>query len=429
MKLSDRDKKLIWHPFTQEKTSAPVIAVKRAEGAYIYDENDKAYLDLISSWWVNIHGHANSVIANSIAQQAMKLEHVIFAGFTHEPAVLLCEELHKVLPNTLCKFFFSDNGSTSVEVALKMAYQYFRNNGDVERNIFISFEGGYHGDTFGAMSVGIRSGFHSEFKELFFDVITLPYPSTWDNDEEVEAKETEVLNFLDQQLLLVGSKVAALVIEPLVQGASGMRICRPEFVRQVITKVRQYGILVIFDEVMTGFYRTGALFALDRIGIAPDILCLSKGITGGFLPLALTIATQDIYNAFLGDDFARALAHGHSYTANPIACSAALASLQLLLTENCKNSVKQIERTHLDGLSLLSEKCPRVIRSRVIGTIGAFDLDLPLDIISKLKAQFLENGLLLRPLRNTVYLLPPYCTKEDELYNAYQTISKLLVKL
>ncbi len=263
MNLSERDRKIIWHPFTQEKVAKFPIAIKKAHGSYLYDENNKPYLDLISSWWVNLHGHAHPKIAQAIYEQSMTLEHVIFAGFTHEPAVTLCEKLKTLLPDKLSRFFFSDNGSTTVEVALKMAYQYWWNQGNRERTTFLSFEGGYHGDTFGAMSVGVKSGFHDAFSNLLFSVLTVPFPETWDEDEKIENKEEHSLKVLEGHLRAGSRKIAALILEPLVQGASGMRMCCPEFVRKVVNLVRQHGILIICDEVMTGFGRTGTYFALE----------------------------------------------------------------------------------------------------------------------------------------------------------------------
>lgn len=424
--ISERDKKIIWHPFTQEKTAPEVLSIQRGEGCYLYDENNKAYLDLISSWWVNLHGHAHPDIAKSIYEQAKTLEHVIFAGFTHEPAVKLCEGLQTLLPADLGKFFFSDNGSTAIEVALKIAYQYWRNRGCYEKTLFLSLEGGYHGDTFGAMSVGAKSGFHNEFKALFFKVLSIPYPETWDSDDDVALKEENAINVLKNYLDMHYHQIAALILEPLIQGASGMRMCRPEFIKILVDLVRQYGILVIFDEVMTGFGRTGDYFAFEKVGIVPDFLCLSKGITGGFLPLALTITTHHIFNAFLGDDFSSAFAHGHSYTANPLACRAALASLDLLKSQACQDAIKNINQAHKKGIEGLQGACLAIEKTRVIGTIAAFDIKPSLDIMPALKQCFFEEGLLLRPLGNTVYLLPPYCITTAELAVVYQKISEII---
>ncbi|MCZ2204443.1 adenosylmethionine--8-amino-7-oxononanoate transaminase [Bartonella sp. A05] len=429
MTISERDKRIIWHPFTQEKTAPEIISIKRALGSYLYDEKDKAYLDLISSWWVNIHGHAHPEIAKSIYKQANTLEHVIFAGFTHEPAVNLCEDLQSLLPPDLCKFFFSDNGSTAVEVALKMAYQYWRNLGRYEKITFLSFDGGYHGDTFGAMSVGAKSGFHNQFNALFFNVLSVPYPDTWNNDDEVESKEQKSINALKHYLNDYHHKIAAIILEPLIQGASGMRVCRPQFIKEVIDLVRQNNILVIFDEIMTGFGRTGSYFAYQQLGVIPDFLCLSKGITGGFLPLALTITNNQIYEAFLGDDFNTAFAHGHSYTANPLACSAAITSLRLLKSSKCQDFIKNINEMHKKEIELLKLECPRVEKTRVIGTIAAFDLKNSAHLMPSLKQLFFQEGILLRPLGNTVYLLPPYCITNEEVELVYSKIIKIINSL
>lgn len=433
MSITSKDSHIIWHPFTQEQTAPSVIAIKHAKGSYIYDENNNAYLDLISSWWVNIHGHGNREIARSIYRQALALEHVIFAGFTHAPAVELCENLMQLLPYSLNKFFFSDNGSTAVEVALKMSYQYWYNQGYI-KNLFLSFDGGYHGDTLGAMSVGAKSGFHDNFSKLFLKILTIPYPATWDNDLEIEAKENLAKSTLERHLHEYGDKIAALIIEPLIQGASGMRICRTEFIETIIKMVRKQGILVIFDEIMTGFGRTGSYFALDQIGTSPDLLCLSKGITGGFLPLAITITTTNIFNAFLSDDWKKTFAHGHSYTANPLACAAAITSLNLLKKETTQKAIQEIHKSHKIGINKLQIENKRIERPRIIGTISAFEIknnthlnDIKFNLI--LKKQFLEAGLLLRPLGNTIYLLPPYSITAYELETSYDKINKILFQL
>lgn len=429
MTLSKRDKQIVWHPFTQEKLAQDVISVDHAKGSYIYDENGKSYLDLISSWWVNLHGHAHPKIAQSIYTQALKLEHVIFAGFTHKPAVDLCESLQEILPKELKKFFFSDNGSTTVEVAIKMAYQYWYNQKFKERNIFLSFDGGYHGDTFGAMSVGHRSGFHDIFSEFFFKVLAIPYPATWDQDQDISRKEYQSLLVLDEYLNQHGSEIAAIILEPLIQGASGMRTCRPQFLTEVIYRVRKYDILVIFDEVMTGFGRTGEHFALSTLGITPDFLCISKGITGGFLPLGLTITTEHIYNQFLSNEWQHAFAHGHSYTANPISCAAAIASLELLKSIECQNAIKSINEAHIQSISVLKSASDKVIRPRIIGTISAFDIKEEFSLNTHIKSEFLKEGLLLRPLGQTIYLLPPYSTSFDEINYAYEKIAQILNRL
>jgi len=427
MKLGESDRKLIWHPFTQEKLAPLPIVVTHGDGAYLYDETGKKYLDLVSSWWVNLHGHAHPKIAHAIYEQALKLEHVMFAAFTHQPAVELAEKLKDMLPSKLNRFFYADNGSTSIEVALKMAYQYHLNLGEKKRSIFLSFDGGYHGDTFGAMSVSRESGFHDHFKKLFFSTLSVPYPSTWEGDEDIDQKEEEALKQLREILELKGSEIAAFILEPLVQGSSGMRIVRGKFLEQAIELARSYDILIIFDEVMTGFGRLGTNFALDQLNVVPDFLCLSKGLSGGFLPLALTITSEKIYQAFLGDDLSNAFLHGHSYTANPLACTAAIASLELLIRQETQNAITAIKEQHQESLIELAQN-KKFRHIRHIGTIAAFELtgESSFDRTVALRQKFLDAGLLLRPLGNTIYIIPPYCTAQQEIKEAYEIIEKII---
>lgn len=427
MSLAKRDKNLIWHPFTQEKTAPSILPIERGKGAYLYDHEGNKYLDLISSWWVNLHGHSHPAIAEAIYEQAKKLEHIIFAGFSHEPAIHLCESLKELLPDDLTKFFFSDNGSTAVEVALKMSYQYWQNLGYKNKNIFLSFNGGYHGDTFGAMSVGAESGFHDIFSPLFFKTISFAYPETWHNDSEVIAKEQQALSEIDCYLEKNHDNVCAFILEPLVQGASGMRFCRPEFLNQLVALLKRYNILTIFDEIMTGFGRTGSYFAYQQLNdYTPDFLCLSKGLTGGFLPLSLTVTKEKIYEAFLDIDKSKAFLHGHSYTANPLACAAAIASLKILQQTETQEKLRSFPEIHSKNLKKLAEATDKIQKTRNIGAIAAFELNIELEQIDSLKHKFLHNGLLLRPLGKTVYLLPPYCINEDELNDSYKKILKLL---
>lgn len=423
--LSMRDKKLIWHPFSQEKTAGLPLAVQSGKGAYITDINKKSYLDLISSWWVNLHGHANPVIAKAIYEQALKLEHVIFSKVTHEPAVELAEKLQTILPENLKRFFYTDNGSTAVECALKMAYQYWRNIGKTKKT-FACFEGGYHGDTIGAMSVGKNSGYHDIFKPLMFDVITFSYPDTWQNDEKIEYKEQQAFESIKKSLDNHHEQIAAFILEPLIQGASGMRICRPEFLNKIIQLIKSYGILIIFDEVMTGFGRTGTHFALQQLApeSVPDLLCLSKGLTGGFLPLALTVTSEKIYDAFLDDELSKAFLHGHSYTANPLGCAAGIASLELLLSTETQQAITNIKQAHQIGLRKLSE-LENVARIRQLGTISAFTL--PEEKVKPIIANLLDEGFFVRPLcGNTLYILPPYCISVDELKAVYDALFMLI---
>ncbi|MHA1558953.1 MAG: adenosylmethionine--8-amino-7-oxononanoate transaminase [Alphaproteobacteria bacterium] len=424
-------KNYIWHPFTQEKTAPPCLKIVKGKGAYLYDERGKSYLDLISSWWTTTHGHTHPFIASAIAKQALELEHVIFAGVTHPKAIELIQKLRPFLSKELSKFFFSDNGSTSVEVAMKMAFQFWANKGNKKRNLFLSFEGGYHGDTLGAMSLGQSSGFFDCFKELLYNVKTIPYPETWINDINVEEKEAKTYKALSNYLERYGDKTAAFIIEPIIQGASGMRYARPAFLKKILKLVKKYDILIIFDEVMTGFGRTGTLFAYEQIEFIPDILCLSKGLTGGFLPLALTITKPFVYEAFLDDSFKKAFVHGHSYTANPLGCAAACASLELFEKEKTFVKIKDIEAFHKQHLLSLCAEIKEAVAPRISGDIAAFNIsdtktNYTNTICQKLKPIFLDNGLLLRPLGNTIYLIPPYCITSDELKISYDIIKKIL---
>jgi adenosylmethionine-8-amino-7-oxononanoate aminotransferase len=424
------DRRHIWHPFTQEQTAPDPVMVVGGEGARLRAASGTEYLDLIASWWVNLHGHGHRKIVDAITAQAEKLEHVMFAGFTHAPAVDLAERLTGLLPDGLTRVFYSDNGATSIEIALKLAYQYWRNKGETGRTRFIAFEGGYHGDTVGAMSLGKGSGFYGPFEELMIPVDLVPFPATWEGDVEVEAREDAALGALDRQLDAKGSETVALVIEPLVQGAAGMRVCRPEFLQALAARTRDHDVLLIFDEVMTGFGRTGAMFACQKAGVTPDFICLAKGITGGYLPLAATVCREAIYAAFLGETWERAFIHGHSYTANPLGCAAALASLAIFEDENTLARIAEIEALYRGRFQGLAAK-PNVARPRVLGSIAAFDVvaqeaGYGAAVGPRLKAYFMERGLLIRPLGNVVYLVPPYCIADDDLHRAFDAIDAAL---
>jgi adenosylmethionine---8-amino-7-oxononanoate aminotransferase len=427
------DRRHVWHPFTQAATAPDPIPIRAAHGAHLIAADGREYLDLISSWWVTLHGHAHPAIAAAVARQAAELEQVIFAGFTHEPAVQVAARLAALLPDGLERVFFSDDGSTSVEVALKLAYQYWWNRGEPRRRRFLAFEGGYHGDTFGAMSAGQSSGFYRPFRDLLFSVDLLPFPETWDGDPSVQQKEATSLDALDAWIGRCGREGVALIMEPLVQGAAGMRMCRPQFVRAVSERLRAAGLLFILDEVMTGFGRTGATFACLKAGVAPDLVCLSKGLTGGFLPMAATVCRPEIYEAFLGGNFERAFAHGHSFTANPLGCAAALASLDLLQSDETTARLAAIESVHGERLPRLARNA-KLTRPRRCGTIaavtfGGADQGYSAAMVPQLKAFFLERGLLIRPLGPVVYLLPPFCVTKDELHRAYDAIEEAAATL
>lgn len=423
----------IWRPFTQMKNAPQPLPVERGEGPYIILEDGRRILDCISSWWVNIHGHAHPRLAAAVAEQAKKLEQVIFAGFTHAPAEQLAERLVSKLPEHLTRIFFSDNGSTAVEVALKMAYQYWMNLGQSERTRFIGFDGGYHGDTVGAMSLGASSGFWNRFSGLLFELDVVSYPSTFDGDNEVERKENHSLNEIDHLLSSNPNQFAAIFIEPLVQGAGGMHMCRPQFLKRLEELAKSHNVLIVYDEVMTGFGRTGDWFSCTKAGTHPDLICLSKGITGGFLPLAVTAVSENIYSAFLGDEPEITFFHGHSYTANPIACAVANESLTLL--EETSESFMGMEKLHraLSAKHLI--ECARLEKFRFTGTIAAFDVSTQNEtsyfnqIGPTLKAKFIDAGFLIRPLGNTIYLMPPYCVCADQLDQTYEVIRRCVDEL
>lgn len=423
-RLLELDIQHVWHPFTQAQTAPDPLVVERAQGSKIHTADGQILLDMVSSWWVNLHGHAHPHIAAAIAKQAETLEHVIFAGFTHQPAVKLASELAKVLPAPLSRIFYSDNGSTAVEVALKIALQAWFNRGQPRQRI-LALSGGYHGDTFGAMSAGRTSGFFDPFKDKLFEVSFLPFPETWEGDTDVHNKEKQALDVLDEILEQHANDLAAFILEPLIQGSIGMRFCRPEFIQEVIRRVRATGALVIFDEVMTGFGRTGQLWAADYLSIAPDLMCLSKGITGGFLPLGVTVCSEALYKEFQSESFTQAFAHGHSYTANPLACAAAVASLELTTTPKTAEAWQRINNKHWHWHKELVEHS-HLKQARVLGTIAAVNLrgagEYGGNISLELRNFFAKRGLLLRPLGDALYLLPPYCVSDNELDVAYQAI-------
>jgi len=408
----------IWHPFTQMASAAAPIHIESAKGCILFGQDGKTYIDAVSSWWVNIHGHANPMIAQRIAEQALKLEHVIFAGFTHTPAIDLANALLRILPDSMAKIFFSDNGSTAVEVAIKMALQYWYNQGVRNKTKIIAFENAYHGDTFGAMSVGGRGAFNAAFAQHLFHVDYIPVPNA-DN----------ILHVQEQfEALTASSEVAAFIFEPLVQGAGGMLMHKAEHLDQLVQMARQKKVLCIADEVMTGFGRTGKNFATEYLSNQADIMCLSKGITGGFMPLGVTACSQDIFNSFYAMEVDKTFFHGHSYTGNPLACAAANASMDILVSEDCQNNIKAIGLSHARfAETLKNEVLIKDIRQQ--GTILAIELKTAegssyFNHIRDEIYQFsLAHGVLLRPLGNIIYIMPPYCILQEELEKIYEVIT------
>ncbi len=419
----------LWYPYFSAKTAPAPLVVKSAKGVWLELADGRRLIDCISSWWVNLYGHGHPRIAQAIYEQAQTLEHVIFSGFSHEPAEQLATQLVARLNNKLQRVFYSDNGSNAVEIALKMAYQYWVNQGET-RSTFLSFTGAYHGDTFGAMSIGSRSLFSAVFQDLLFAVETAEYPATYDGDESIDQREAEILQDIEQKLQ--SQPYAGIVIEPLVQGAGGMRMCRPIFLQQLRQLATKYHTLLIFDEVMTGFGRTGANFACQEAAVSPDLICLSKGITGGFLPFAVTICTEEIYQGFYSDDPLHTLYHGHSYTANPLGCAAALAGLELL--QEYQPIFAGMAARHWSHLEKLRQH-PLVSKVRVQGTIIAMNIGDDQgqgylhEVGMKIRQLAIEQGLLLRPLGNVLYLMPPYCITEEELAIVYGGIQRILDNL
>jgi adenosylmethionine---8-amino-7-oxononanoate aminotransferase len=422
MKINDyiiKDKNHIWHPFTQHKTCSSPLFIQKGEGSYLFDQDNNKLFDAISSWWVNIHGHSHPDICESIYQQAKQLEHVLFADVVHEKAILLAEKLLSVLPNSFQKVFYSDNGSTSVEVAIKMAIQYWFNRKENKKKIIV-FKHSYHGDTYGAMSLADRNEFNKPFWSMLFPVIFINPPLKHRRHNSIE----ELKTILEQN-----KDIAAFVFEPLVQGAGGMLMQESKVLDKMISLANKNDIICIADEVMTGFGRTGKIFAIDHLEHKPDIICLSKGITGGFLPLSTTITSNKIYEAFLDNDKSKALLHGHSYTANPIACAAACTSFDILNSPQTLKQIEQISIWHQNFVfelkkSKFSQTFTNIrqqgtilaLEFRTSGKSGYFN-----NLKEKIVKYFFSKKILIRPLGNTLYFLPPYCSSHKDLQNVYNT--------
>jgi adenosylmethionine-8-amino-7-oxononanoate aminotransferase len=422
-RLSEVDKKHVWHPFTQHLTAGEPLEIVKAEGVYLYDSNGQKYIDANSSWWVNTHGHGHPHIGKAISDQFNAIDHIVFAGVTHPKAAELAERITKLLPESLEKVFFSDNGSTAVEIALKMTFQYWHNKGEKKQR-FLAMHGSYHGDTFGAMSVGQRGYFNEPFEPFFFDVDYIDFP-TASNEEQILKRVKE---------LFQTGEFAGMIVEPLVQGAAGMQMYSPAFLDRLTKLAHAQDVIVIFDEVMTGFGRTGKMFAMDHCQEKPDLTALSKGLTAGVMALGLTVASDKIYEAFLGEETTKALLHGHSFTANPLACAVACANLDLFEQEQTWEGVRNLEKWN----ALFADQLGRIKTVKNVrqqGTILAFDIDTGGDstYFSDIKTQayafFLEQGVLLRPLGNTLFVNAPYCITETENMQVQKAILDFLAKL
>jgi adenosylmethionine-8-amino-7-oxononanoate aminotransferase len=419
MNLQERDKKHIWHPLTQHKTAKPPIGIVKAKGAVLWDENGNEYIDGIASWYTAMYGHCNEKITSKVAHQMLQLDQVVFTGFTHEPAIELSEKLMRILPKNQQKIFFNDNGSTAVEAGIKMALQYHFNKGK-RRNVLLAFEEGFHGDTFGAMSVSGLSIYNGPFEDFFLKVLRIPVPNA--------SNLNHVLALL--QSIISANNCAAFVYEPLVQGAAGMKFHNAEGLAAILNLCQQHEILCIADEVMTGFGKTGRLFASDYMEVKPDIICLSKALTAGMMAMSITSCTQHVFDAFLSDGIEKGFFHAHTYSANPLACAAAIAGIDTLTSEEIQVRIKSIGEQHKS----FSEKIrnhPKVQSARHLGVIFALDLKVEIERYGELRDQlfdyYMKQGVFLRPLGNTIYILPPYVITAKQLDKIYKAIESSLL--
>lgn len=420
MNIIEKDRQYLWHPYTQHKTASDPIAIVKGKDASLWDENGKEFLDAIGSWWVNPFGHSNTYVADAIYKQLTTLEHVLFGGFTHKPAVQVAEKLLPMLPSNQQKIFFSDNGSTAVEVAIKVALQYFYNKGE-KRTTIISFENAFHGDTFAAMAASGISLYTQAFQGMFVDVVRIPVPTSGNEKASFDALKQAILS----------KPCAGFIFEPLVQGAAGMVMYSPEALDELLEICNNNNVLTIADEVMTGFGKTGKNFACNYLKRQPDMMCLSKALTAGTIPMALTTFTQPLFDAFFDDDINKALFHGHTFTANPTGCAAALASMELLELPEMQANIKRVHQQHLAFQERIKTH-PKVTTTRVLGVIFALEIKSESaesyygTMRNKLYDFFIDRGLILRPVGNIVYILPPYIITNQQLQKVYTIIEEAI---
>ncbi|MGM0635702.1 MAG: adenosylmethionine--8-amino-7-oxononanoate transaminase [Bacteroidota bacterium] len=419
--ISERDQNHIWHPLTQHKLNPKLRAIKSAKGAVLKDEDGKELIDGIASWYTSMFGHCHPKIIKKVHRQMQELDQIVFSGFTHEPAVELSEKLIGILPNNQSKLFFNDNGSTATEIAIKMALQYHHNQGK-SKNVMLAFEEGFHGDTFGAMSVSGLSVYNGAFEEHFIEVIRIAKPLGHNNDE--------ILAQL--KYILSQNNIAGFIYEPIIQGAAGMKTYSHNGLEKMLALCKENDVVCIADEVMTGFGKTGKNFASEYMDTLPDIMCLSKALTAGMLPMGITSCTDKIYQAFYDDDIAKGLFHGHTYTGNPLACAAAIAGIDLLQSDEIQEKINRIIASHQVFATELN-KHPQVKEVRQIGVIIALDLAVEMErygnLRDKLFDYFMDKGVFLRPLGNTVYILPPYVITDEQLQQIYTAITDSLTEV
>ncbi|PHR70740.1 MAG: adenosylmethionine--8-amino-7-oxononanoate transaminase [Lutibacter sp.] len=418
MTLQERDKKHLWHPLKQHQLNPESLAIVKAKGCILTDENGNEYIDAIASWYTCMYGHCNDFITSRVYKQMQQLDQVMFSDFTHEPAVKLSEELIKILPEGQNKIFFNDNGSTAVEASIKMALQYYYNKGE-KRSVFIAFENGFHGDTFGAMGVSGLSVYNGPFEDFLIDVKRIPTPNGTNHEEIINLLKSYVSN----------NKIAGFIYEPLLQGAAGMKIHDATGLNEILKFCKNHKVLTIADEVMTGFGKTGKNFASEYMDTKPDIICLSKALTAGLLPMAITSCTQEIYDAFLSDDISKGFFHCHTYSANPVACAAAIAGIELLQSDEIQKGIKEIIASHKRFNERIKNH-PKVKLTRQLGVVFAIDLNTNTEryggLRDKLLKFFMDRGVFLRPLGNTIYIQVPYIITKKELEKVYKTIEESL---
>ncbi|MDO8991374.1 MAG: adenosylmethionine--8-amino-7-oxononanoate transaminase [Sideroxyarcus sp.] len=417
--LLARSLSAVWHPCTQMKRheTLPLVPIARGEGVWLFDPDGKRYLDSVSSWWVNLFGHCNPRINAALTDQLGKLEHVMLAGFTHEPVVELSERLRKLAPAGLGHCFYGSDGASATEIALKMSAHYWRNTGKLQKTQFVSLQNSYHGETLGALSVTDVALFRDAYGALIKQNATVPCPD-WRNAEKGESAEAYALrcaNALEAHLQQHHEHIAAFIIEPLVQGAAGMAMYHPVYISKARELCSRYGVHLIADEIAVGMGRTGTMFACEQANISPDFLLLSKGITGGYLPLSIVMTTNNIYQAFYADETARGFLHSHSYTGNPLACRAALATLDIFAQDNIL-ATNRDKAAYFNHIAKPLREHAHVRNFRNTGMIWAFEADTPhADFAQRCFSLGLQHELLLRPMGNTVYFMPPYVISKDEI--------------
>ena len=418
MTILEKDSKHLWHPLTQHQTARNPIVITRAKGAVMYDDADNEYIDGIASWYTAMYGHGNEYITSAMHKQMQQLDFVMFSGFTHPPAVTLAEKLVEILPGNQEKVFFNDNGSTAVEAAIKMSLQYYHNKGD-KRDTLIAFEDGFHGDTFGAMSASGLSSYNGPFEDFLLKVERIPTPQ--------EDNLDEVMDMLEG--ILASNKCAAFIFEPLVQGAAGMKFHSVAGLDALVKKCREANVLTIADEIMTGFGKTGTVFACDQLDNKPDIMCLSKALTAGMFPLSITSCTQEIFEGFLSEEVHKGFFHAHTFSAHPVGCAAAIAGIEVLQTEEITKSRERINAAHT-AFAQTVKAHHKVNNVRVKGVVIAIDLTIEMARYGNLRDElyqfFMQRGVALRPLGNTIYVLPPYVITDKELAKVYSAIQEAL---